>query len=63
MRKSILLFAVILMTLVLVGCSSNSMEEPPELVINIGDKVIEYISAKNNGMEVFMIEKIHLLQY
>lgn len=47
MRKSKLLFAVILMTLVLVGCSSNSMKEPPELVINIGDKVIEYISAKN----------------
>lgn len=47
MRKSILLFAVILMTLLLVGCSSNSMKEPPELVINIGDKVIEYISAKN----------------
>jgi len=46
-RKSILLFAVILLTLFLVGCSSNSMKEPPELVIKIGDKEIEYISAKN----------------
>lgn len=50
MRKVIFLFALILiltLALVLMGCSSNSMQEPPELSVIIGDKEIEYISAKN----------------
>lgn len=45
MRKVIILFALTLV--VFMGCSSNSIQEPPELSIIIGDKEIEYISAKN----------------
>lgn len=48
MKKTIFIFALVLiLTSVLMGCSSNSMQEPPELTITVGDKEIEYISAKN----------------
>lgn len=48
MKKAIILFALILiLAAVFMGCSSKSIQEPPELSINIRDKEIEYISAKN----------------
>ncbi len=47
MRKTILYILMLLLTIALIGCSSNSMKEPPEISINIGDKEIEYVTAKN----------------
>lgn len=48
MKKTIFLLTLIFtLTIVLMGCSTNSMQEPPEISITIGDKEIEYISAKN----------------
>ena len=48
MRIKIYLIAFMLIfALVLAGCSLNSMQEPPEISIHIGDKEIEYVSAKN----------------
>lgn len=48
MKKVIFLFLFMsILSAVLVGCSSNSIQEPPDLSIIIGDKEIEYISAKN----------------
>ncbi len=46
MRK-IVVFISLVLTIIIVGCTSNSMKEPPEISINIGDKEIEYVSAKN----------------
>lgn len=45
--KRTILFICLVLTLIIVGCSSNSVQEPPEISINIGDKQIEYVSAKN----------------
>ena len=48
MRIKIFLIAFMLIfALMLAGCSLNSMQEPPEISIHIGDKEIEYVSAKN----------------
>lgn len=47
MKKLLFLFTLIIITLALMGCSSNSMKEPPKISITIGDKVMEYMSAKN----------------
>lgn len=48
MKKIIFIIALILiLTLALMWRSSSSMKEPPELLITVGDKEIEYISAKN----------------
>lgn len=50
LRKRIimlLLTSMLIFALILAGCSINSMQEPPEISINIGDKEIEYVSAKN----------------
>ena len=48
MRIKISLIAFMLIfALMLAGCSLNSMQEPPEISIHIGDKEIEYVSAKN----------------
>lgn len=38
---------ILILTAALMGCSSNSMNEPPELEITINDKEVEYISALN----------------
>lgn len=46
MKKTLFLF-ILISIMVLAGCSSNSMQEPPEMSIIIGDKEIEYLSAKN----------------
>ncbi len=48
MRKKVfLLTSMLIFALMLAGCSLNSMQEPPEISIHIGDKEIEYVSAKN----------------
>lgn len=52
MTKKILLFIlflllIIMSTLIPAGCSSNFIQEPPEISIVIGGKQIEYVSAKN----------------
>jgi hypothetical protein len=48
MKKLVFLFVLILiMTLVFIGCSKNSIKEPPEISITIKDKEIYYITAKN----------------
>lgn len=41
----LVLTAVLIITLT--GCSSVSMQEPPEISVTIGGKEIEYVSAKN----------------
>ncbi len=46
MRK-IALFISLILTIIIAGCTSNAIKEPPEISINIGDKEIEYVSAKN----------------
>ena len=45
--KIFLLTSMLIFVVILAGCSLNSMQEPPEISIHIGDKEIEYISAKN----------------
>lgn len=48
MRKTASFFAVLfIMTVILIGCASKSMKEPPEMSIHIGDRIIEYVAAKN----------------
>jgi hypothetical protein len=47
-RKTIfLLINILILIIIVAGCSSNSVQEPPEISIFIGDKEIEYVSAKN----------------
>ncbi len=46
MKKSIFTL-ILIFTVVLSGCSTNYMKEPPKLLITIENKEIEYISAKN----------------
>ena len=45
--KIFLLTSMLIFVVILAGCSLNSMQEPPEISIHIGDKEIEYVSAKN----------------
>ncbi len=48
MKKTIfLLISILITTLIFVSCSLNSIQKVPVLSINIGDKEIEYVSAKN----------------
>lgn len=48
LRKLIFLFVIILVfTALLIGCTSNSIKDPPKISIFIDDKEIEYITAKN----------------
>ncbi len=48
MAKKLLLFTLfLLLIIILAGCSSNFMREPPEISIVVGGKQIEYVSAKN----------------
>lgn len=48
MRKKVFIYVfILLLTMVFMGCSPNSAKEPPEISINIGDKEIEYVTAKN----------------
>ena len=45
--KILLLTSMLIFVVILAGCSLDSMQEPPEISIHIGDKEIEYVSAKN----------------
>lgn len=47
MRKVFVFALILILAAFIVGCSYNSIKEPPEISITIGDKKIEYISAKN----------------
>ncbi len=57
MRRTVYFFIVIfIMKVILIGCvsnTSNTMKEPPEMLIHIGDMKIEYVVAKNkwNGQQ------------
>lgn len=47
MKKIIFIALMLIFILILAGCSSNSMQEPPQISIIIEGKEIEYASAKN----------------
>jgi hypothetical protein len=48
MRKFMLSFICIVISIFSVGCSlSNSPNEPPEITITVGDEKINYVFAKN----------------